>query len=58
MGSGIRISKLITIMEGDNSEILCFGFSIRLEFEEERGVGFLGLSGCEFNLTFKFKIGF
>ena len=45
-------------VDGDNSEILCCGFSIRLEFEEEWKVGFSGLGGWVFNLIFEFEIGF
>ena len=57
MELGIRFSELKSMMEEDNSEILCFCFSIKLEFEEEREVGFSGLVGWEFNLTFEFKLG-
>ena len=32
---GITFSELKTVVEGDIFEILCCGFSIRLEFEEE-----------------------
>ena len=57
MELGIRFSELKSVMEEDNFEILYFGFSIRLEFEEEKEVGFSGLVGWEFNLTFEFKLG-
>ena len=58
MGLGIRFLELKTVMEGYNSKILCSSFSIRLEFEDGRVVGFLGLGGWRFKLTFEFEIGF
>ena len=58
MGLGIRFSELKSVMEEDNSEIFCFGFSIGLEFEEEREVCFSRLVGWEVNLTFEFKLEF
>ena len=58
MGLGIRFLELKTVMEEYNSEILCSSFSIRLEFEDERVVGFSGLGGWRFKLTFEFEIGF
>ncbi|KAM3712547.1 hypothetical protein ACJW30_01G189700 [Castanea mollissima] len=58
MRLGIRFSELKTVVEGDNSEILCCGFSIRVEFEEEWEVGFLGFVGWVFNLICEFEIGF
>ena len=55
---GITFSELKTVVEGDIFEILCCGFFIILEFEEECEVGFSGLGGWVFNSIFEFKIGF
>ena len=45
MGIGIRFFELVAMMDGKLSKLLCFGFSILLEFENEGEVGFLGLGG-------------
>lgn len=47
MRLGIRFFELVTVMDGDLFGLLCFGFSILLEFEDEREVGFSGLGGWE-----------
>lgn len=47
IGLGIRFFELIAVTGGDLSKLLCFGISTRLEFEDEREVGFPRLGGWE-----------